>query len=261
MVNHLQHVPEWVHAVVLPLNRWLHIIAMAALVGGTLFYEFVIPKAIEDLKPESRLAVIGRTRWAFRRLVTLSVVTLLVTGAISTWRLWPLYHGRYATAYPWVAMHIGLGVLGALVALGLTFGLSVPPRPFLWLRVNFVILLVVAYTAAVSRHIRLSISDTWERYYFPPPGSFPVNEQPPTGGETLLDGGQAARLAMLSPPWSPHPAGSSSVSTPTARASCPSHKLQSPPSSDGTTRGPLAATSNTATSDAALPDSATSIDR
>src|SRR5207302_10191450 len=110
LLNHIPAVPDWVQSVVLPLNRWLHIVATATLVGGSLFYEFVIPKAIEDLKDETQLSVLGRVRWIFRRLVIFSTVVLVLTGAFETWQIWPSYTHRFAAARPWWGWHVIVGV-------------------------------------------------------------------------------------------------------------------------------------------------------
>src|SRR5476649_1907153 len=95
MLNPLPLLPDWANPIVLPLNRWVHIVCTTALVGGTLFYEFVIPRAIEELKEETQLAVLGRVRWIFRQIVVVSAVLLVTSGAVSTWRIWPAYQGPY----------------------------------------------------------------------------------------------------------------------------------------------------------------------
>ena len=74
MLNWFPFIPEWIQEAIFPLNRWLHIVCTALLVGGTLFYEFIIPKAIEDLKEESQLAVLGRVRWFFGQVVIFSAL-------------------------------------------------------------------------------------------------------------------------------------------------------------------------------------------
>jgi putative copper export protein len=52
--------------------RWLHLLAAVAWVGGSLFYLFVLQGAAAE---------VGRR---FRDLVQLSIITLLVTGAVLT---------------------------------------------------------------------------------------------------------------------------------------------------------------------------------
>lgn len=176
VLNQISWLPDWGDAIVLPVVRWLHIVATATLVGGAFFYEFVIPKAIEDLNTETQLAVLGRVRWIFRRVVNFSAITLIITGIISTWRMWPSYHKEFAPSYPWWVLHVGLGVIALIILVRLTIGDRVPRRPFIWLRVVFVVMLVTIFAATVARHIRLSVGDEWTRYYEFSPGNamFPV---------------------------------------------------------------------------------------
>jgi hypothetical protein len=164
MFNHLQSVPDWVQSVLMPLNRWLHIVATSTLVGGALFYEFVIPKAIEDLKDETQLSVLGRVRWIFRRLVIFSTVVLILSGAFETWEIWPSYGHRFAAARPWWAWHTIVGVVAMAIAVRITLGDRVPRHPIAWLRVSFVIMLVAIFLAALTRHIRLSLQADAEAF-------------------------------------------------------------------------------------------------
>ncbi|MBV8781827.1 MAG: hypothetical protein JO353_10555, partial [Phycisphaerae bacterium] len=66
------------------ISRYFHLISMTLLVGGTLFYLWVVPTAIAELKEPH--IVFARARWVFRRVVFASVLLLLVTGAIITAR-------------------------------------------------------------------------------------------------------------------------------------------------------------------------------
>jgi hypothetical protein len=159
MFNHLSAIPDWVHTVVLPLNRWLHIVSTTLLVGGTLFYEFVIPKAIEDLKAESQLAVLGRVRWIFRRIVLISATLLLLSGLVATWRNWPTYNDYYGPVKPWWMIHVALGGLSMVSAVALTIGDRVPRHPIAWLRVNFVVMLVALFVADIIVYVRQSVRD------------------------------------------------------------------------------------------------------
>ena len=56
--------------------RWLHLVAAVAWVGGSLFYLLVLQPSLKDGRAE-----IDRR---FRDVVQLSIVTLLVTGALLT---------------------------------------------------------------------------------------------------------------------------------------------------------------------------------
>ncbi len=110
-IDHSFNLPDWGQHVVFPIIRWIHIVCTCALVGGTLFYEFVIPKAIEDLREETQLAVLGRVRWVFRKIVVWSAVLLIITGLISTWRQWNGYTGNFDSARPWWGRHVALGAV------------------------------------------------------------------------------------------------------------------------------------------------------
>jgi hypothetical protein len=162
MLNPLP-IPDWALTIVLPINRWAHIVCTTALVGGTLFYEFVIPRAIEELKDEAQLAVLGRVRWVFRQIVVVSALILITTGAVSTWRIWPTYQGTYGAAKLWWLLHVILGLLALGIAIGLTLGNRVPRHPLGWMRVNFVILLLVIFVASVARYIRVSMMEQIEK--------------------------------------------------------------------------------------------------
>ena len=164
MLNSSFNLPEWAQHVVFPLVRWLHIICTTFLVGGTLFYEFVIPKSIEDLKQEAQLSILGRVRWVFRKIVIGSTVTLVLTGLISTWRQWRAYHlqGHEAARQFW-GLHVGLGVIALVILVRLTLGDNVPKHPIRWLRVNLVILLVAIFAACLTRYVLLAVPEETER--------------------------------------------------------------------------------------------------
>ena len=164
MVNELSKWPDWASSIVFPLNRWLHIVATSLLVGGTLFYEFVLPRAVEDLREEVQLSVLGRVRWVFYRVVVLSTVVLLVTGSIASWRLLPIYRSAaFRVVPPWVWAHVGLGVLAMAIALRVVHRSRAPRHPLTWLRVNFVLMLIGLFVAAVARHLRVEIQNGIER--------------------------------------------------------------------------------------------------
>src|SRR4051812_44344773 len=78
------------------VNRFLHIVAAALLLGGTLFYELVVPVAIADLKEEQKLLVFARARWVFRWVVWCGAIILILSGIVSTVRNWPIYQGMEA---------------------------------------------------------------------------------------------------------------------------------------------------------------------
>ena len=157
------------------IERWLHVIAGMLIVGGAFVYEFVLPRALEDLRDEQQMAVFGKVRFAFRAVVLAGTLLLILTGIGQTIQL---QHPQSAlfdigvqnywigrTPNPenltlagwWCLAHEVLGVLTLIYALKLTFGPKVPPMSRM--RVNFVVLLVAVFLADVSRHIRVTNSE------------------------------------------------------------------------------------------------------
>src|SRR6185436_6279139 len=76
------------------VSRYIHIVATTVIVGGTLFFELVVPAAIGELKTEVQLALIGRMRWIFRWIVYSSTIALVITGSVSMYRNYHILDGR-----------------------------------------------------------------------------------------------------------------------------------------------------------------------
>lgn len=154
------------------LSRYLHIVCTTLLVGGTLFYEMVVPIAIDELKQEQQLAVFGRARWVFRRIVWIAAFLLIVSGVLSTRQHWQSYtraedaaarasieesQNPSAIAWRpgwWWAAHASSGAIAVLIALFLTSFNRPPSHAIGWMRFNLVILLIVIFLASATRHIR-----------------------------------------------------------------------------------------------------------
>lgn len=156
--------PEEIWDFVFTINRWLHVVATALLLGGALFLKFVVPRAISDLKEEQQLAVFGRARWVFRRIVWLCTAVLLFSGCLSFLRVWPIYRQQLAatgsswlTSLPWGAAHVALGLLAFGVLLWVTRGRKLVQRPVGWLGVTLVVLLVAVFVASAARHLELDM--------------------------------------------------------------------------------------------------------
>lgn len=143
-----------------PIVRWLHVSAVALIVGGTLFFELVVPIAIEDLKDEQQLYIMARSRWAFRWVVWIASLILTLTGVLSFLRMYPTwYTGEYQSSIYWVRGHVVIGAVGLLVALLLATGRRPLSQPVRWMRLNLVILLVAIFLGSVTREMRLSIRE------------------------------------------------------------------------------------------------------
>lgn len=164
------------HNVVFLLARYVHIVCAAMLIGGTLFYEMVVPVAIEDLRHEQQLAIMGRARWIFRWIVWISAVLIILSGLIMAMRYWHFYQSdgvavvqqsrpTESVAYSaslqskwWFFAHAIAGVVAVLIAVTLTIGRRPPAKPVLWMRMNLVILLVAIFLATASNYVRLLVS-------------------------------------------------------------------------------------------------------
>ncbi len=178
------------------LARYLHIVCTTLLVGGTLFFEMVVPIAIDDLKPEQQLAIFARARWVFRRIVWFSVTLFVITGITSTFQHWKAYThpeqftARYVSSasdapttapattpttaptlathapakrslqplYWWMA-HVVSGATAMSIALMLTIGRTPPSHPVRWMRLNMVVLMIVIFLASATRQVRLTMTD------------------------------------------------------------------------------------------------------
>src|SRR5215213_5194078 len=81
------------------LNRYVHIVCTTVIVGGTLFCEWIVPMAIDDLKREQQLWVFGRARWSFRAVVWICAAFLVISGIFSSARRWSDYSGAEKMTY------------------------------------------------------------------------------------------------------------------------------------------------------------------
>jgi hypothetical protein len=160
------------------LNRYVHVIATAVIIGGTLFYEMIVPVAIGDLKQEQQLLVFGRARWTFRGVVWTCALLLVISGIVTSIRQWEDYTQPEQIAPPttatvesrpdsestmsgfrrpgwWWAAHVSTAAVGLLVAVALTSVRKPPEYAVQWMRLNLLILLLVVFFASATRDIRL----------------------------------------------------------------------------------------------------------
>ena len=150
--------PEWLLSTIFTVTRWLHLMASTLIVGGTLFFEFVVPRAIDELKMETQLTIIGQLRYFFRRVVWGCVFLLPFSGAFSLYFLWPSYvtsDGQWSAAFPWGIAHMALGFVALGASAALVIGGSVPTKARQWLKINFLLLMAVMFIASASRHVRM----------------------------------------------------------------------------------------------------------
>jgi peptidoglycan/LPS O-acetylase OafA/YrhL len=159
------------------MARYVHVVCTTLLVGGTLFYEMVVPVAIDDLREEAQLAVFAKARWVFRWIVWVSAILLIVSGIFTTQRHWQEYTGKDSAALAtfevqpgmapefdrpaaqrpgwWWVAHASVGFVAVLISLFLTAGHTPPSKPIAWMRFNLVLLLIVIFLASATRHMRL----------------------------------------------------------------------------------------------------------
>jgi uncharacterized membrane protein len=152
--------PYWLYDIVYPLSRWLHVVCTTLIVGGTLFFELVLPIAIEDLKREQQLYVFARARLVFRWVVWIGVAGLLISGLASLYRMWKPYQlQEFGYVSGWAFAHVGLGAIGMIVGLLLTIGREPPENPVRWMRLNLVGLLVAIFLGSATRHFQLRLNE------------------------------------------------------------------------------------------------------
>ena len=161
----------WLFNLIVPVNRWVHLVGSTLLVGGVLFFEFVVPLATADLKDEQQLAVFGRARWVFRKVAWISMIALLLSGAASWWAMWDVYatdEKRVGSFFlgpkPWVMGHTLLSVAGCAIVLMVTRTRKLIRHPVQWLRVVLVVFLVSMFVASVARHVRLRMHELRDLY-------------------------------------------------------------------------------------------------
>lgn len=153
-------VEEWLRHFLFVTMRWLHIVCTTLVVGGTLFFEFVVPLAIEDLKNEQQLAVFGKARWVFKRVVVTCTALLLISGSVSLYRLWNLsYDPAYQQTLGIAMGHAATGIFALVIAIALTTSSRPPDSPIGWLRVNLAVLLIAILLANIGRHVRLGVRE------------------------------------------------------------------------------------------------------
>jgi hypothetical protein len=167
--------PYFLHMLAYLFARYLHIVCATVLVGGTLFYEMVVPPAIDELKTEQQLLIFARARWFFKWIVWVCAAVILISGVIGSYAHWQEYNRDEtnqiqtsnsqtaaneevsAVVRPgwWWAAHSSCGILAVIISVGLTIGKVPPSQPIRWMRLNLVILLLVMFLATATRQTRL----------------------------------------------------------------------------------------------------------
>jgi hypothetical protein len=166
--------PYFTHLLTYLFARYLHIVCATVLVGGTLFYEMIVPHAIDELKTEQQLLIFARARWFFKWIVWLCAAVILISGIVNSYGHWQEYNRDETPPFQmqgphlpsedvsplvkpgwWWAAHASCGVLAIIISVGLTIGKVPPSQPIRWMRLNLVILLLVMFLATATRQTRL----------------------------------------------------------------------------------------------------------
>ena len=66
--------------VLLVLMRWLHISSMATLIGGILYWRYVLEPSLRGLATDAANAVSAKAAAAYRPIVSIAVSALIVSG-------------------------------------------------------------------------------------------------------------------------------------------------------------------------------------
>jgi hypothetical protein len=168
-------------------NEYVHLVAMALLVGGTVFYLWVVPFAIGELKEESQQIVFARARLVFRRVVFVAALFLLISGAFMMARSMWTYTGQQVALFRdvarlsnptaplphvlehpsvferpvlWFSLHVILAVTCLLIAISLVRGGKPPHAPISWMRLNFFLLMLAILVAIMTRNARRTLFDS-----------------------------------------------------------------------------------------------------
>lgn len=158
--------PDWLVNGGFAGNRCLHLVASTLLVGGVLFFAFVVPRSTKDLNVENQLAVFGYARWIFRKIVLWNLLAIVLTGVLSSWRMWYIYRldqaaieGLWARPNTWAIGHVIFAILGAAVLIRVTATRRILGQPVRWLWTVSVLFLISIMLASVARQMRLVIDD------------------------------------------------------------------------------------------------------
>ena len=161
------------------LSRYVHIVATTIIVGGTLFFELVVPLAIGELRNEVQLALFGRMRWCFRWVVYSCTAALILTGSALIYRNRSVLNGEFIQVLNqmigeekvqamhdesplnrprlWFIAHLIAGFMSIALALSLVVGGRPPDEPLRLMRLNLLVLMLAIFLASASRASRQNL--------------------------------------------------------------------------------------------------------
>jgi uncharacterized membrane protein len=143
---------------VIPL-RYIHIVTACVLFGGAFFFRALLPIAIRGLDPQTQEAVLLRSRRAFKMVVHISFLLLLLTGAYAAVANWSVYTLNPPVMHGLFGLHLLLGLAGLILLMIVTGGAQ-PLRSYLSIAKVAVVILFLAVLAASTLK--------WEREHAPP---------------------------------------------------------------------------------------------
>jgi uncharacterized membrane protein len=169
---------EVLDSILYPLTRWLHIVCGTLILGGTLFFELVLPIATEDLRNEQRFYAFARARLVFRWVVWISIAGLLISGFLTAFRMWNTYYteATFTFVARWALGHVLVGLVAMIIALLLTLGKRPPEDPIRWMRLNLIILLVVIFLGSATRYFQMAVSERRNSPGQAPPPTLPQTQ-------------------------------------------------------------------------------------
>ncbi|MBI1368997.1 MAG: hypothetical protein GC162_10130 [Planctomycetes bacterium] len=134
--------------------RFLHLLSMAALIGGTLFMLAAMLPAMKLLDDSLKQSIIALARKRFMRIAHPAIALLILTGAWQWYRNVEIYRASNKA----LQGVLGMKVLIAMVIFGLIFAgafgvLKGCPRK--WAKITLALAIVVVILAAVVRAMRL----------------------------------------------------------------------------------------------------------
>lgn len=144
------------------IGRWLHISAAVVAVGGTAFIRFVLRPSVEaSLSDEARQSLRNTLAPRWTRVVYLSILAIILTGAYNVAHMFPqhkgqpVYHGLF-----------GLKLLLALILFGIALMLtgrstsseSVRRQAPHWMLASVLLGLVIILLSVMLKSLPYSIS-------------------------------------------------------------------------------------------------------
>jgi uncharacterized membrane protein len=150
--------------------RWIHIVSAAAMIGGVLFFRFLLPPGLRLIdNPDQREAAFLKSRRLFKITVHSTLTLLIISGIYNTVRNCPVYTRDPALNHPIWGTHLLLALIAFSIALFALAGKKAPAAAGKWLTILFVTLLATVAAASTLKWAR-------EKTMPHPPASLAMDE-------------------------------------------------------------------------------------